>query len=42
MLQEHIGISLLEKCGINVPPNGVAKSPEEAFEQAKKIGIIVE
>ena len=38
MLQEHIGISLLEKAGIKVPPNGVAKSADEAFEQAKKIG----
>lgn len=38
MLQEHTGISLLEKSGVKVPPNGVAKSAEEAYEQAKKIG----
>lgn len=38
MLQEHIGISLLEKAGIKVPQNGVAKNAEEAYKQAQKIG----
>jgi succinyl-CoA synthetase beta subunit len=38
MLHEHHGIRLLEQAGINVPPFGVAKSAEEALEQAKKIG----
>lgn len=37
-LQEHCGYSLLSEAGIKVPPFGLAKSAEEAFEQAKKIG----
>uniref|UniRef100_A0A915D9Q2 ATP-grasp domain-containing protein n=1 Tax=Ditylenchus dipsaci TaxID=166011 RepID=A0A915D9Q2_9BILA len=37
-LQEHCGMTLLSSSGIKVPPYGVAKSAEEAYEQAKKIG----
>jgi succinyl-CoA synthetase beta subunit len=38
MLHEHHGVRLLQKARINVPPFGVAKSADEAFEQAQKIG----
>ncbi|KAI6191608.1 Succinate--CoA ligase [ADP-forming] subunit beta, mitochondrial [Aphelenchoides bicaudatus] len=38
MLHEHHGIRLLQQAQINVPPFGVAKTAEEAYEQAKKIG----
>ncbi|KJH47103.1 succinate-CoA ligase, beta subunit [Dictyocaulus viviparus] len=38
MLQEHHGIALLQRENINVPPFGVARSAEEAKEQAQKIG----
>lgn len=38
MLHEHHGIRLLQQAQINVPPFGVAKSADEAYEQAKKIG----
>ncbi|KAK0404735.1 hypothetical protein QR680_017601 [Steinernema hermaphroditum] len=38
MLQEHHGMTLLSRENINVPPYGVAKTAEEAFEAAKKIG----
>jgi hypothetical protein len=38
MLQEHNGMTLLEKNGIRVPPFGVALSADEAYAQAKKIG----
>ncbi|KAI6209468.1 Succinate--CoA ligase [ADP-forming] subunit beta, mitochondrial [Aphelenchoides besseyi] len=37
-LHEHHGVGLLQKAGVNVPPFGVAATPEEALEQAKKIG----
>lgn len=38
MLQEHHGMALLRLENINVPPFGVAKTAEEAKEQAIKIG----
>ena len=38
MLHEHHGVRLLQQAGINVPPFGVGKTAEEAFDQAKKIG----
>lgn len=38
MLQEHHGMVLLEKESIKVPPHGVARTPEEAQEHARKIG----
>uniref|UniRef100_A0AC34Q431 Succinate--CoA ligase [ADP-forming] subunit beta, mitochondrial n=1 Tax=Panagrolaimus sp. JU765 TaxID=591449 RepID=A0AC34Q431_9BILA len=38
MLQEHHGMKLLEQENIRVPANGVAKTPDEAYDQAKKIG----
>jgi succinyl-CoA synthetase beta subunit len=38
MLQEYHGMALLNKEGIKVPPFGVARSAEEARDQAKKIG----
>uniref|UniRef100_A0A915D997 Succinate-CoA ligase subunit beta n=1 Tax=Ditylenchus dipsaci TaxID=166011 RepID=A0A915D997_9BILA len=37
-LHEHCGITLLSSFGIKVPPHGVAKSADEAFDQAKRIG----
>ena len=38
MLQEHHGMKLLDNANIKVPPHGVARSGDEAMEQAKKIG----
>jgi hypothetical protein len=39
MLQEHNGMSVLQDNGVRVPPFGVAKSAEEAYQQANKIGF---
>lgn len=39
MLHEHHGVRLLQQSQINVPPFGVARTAEEALEQAKKIGL---
>lgn len=39
MLQEHHGLSLLEKSGISVPAYGVAKTAQDAYKHAERIGI---
>lgn len=38
MLQEHHGVRLLKEASINVPPYGVAKTPEDAERIAAEIG----
>ncbi|VDM77855.1 unnamed protein product [Strongylus vulgaris] len=38
MLQEHHGMAVLKSASINVPPFGVAKTPEEVKKQAENIG----
>ncbi|CAI4233255.1 unnamed protein product [Auanema sp. JU1783] len=38
MLHEHHGMSVLQKEDIKVPPFGVARSAEQAKDQARKIG----
>ncbi len=42
MLQEHSGMDLLTSHQIAVPPYGLARTADEAFEQAKHIGLLVE
>lgn len=41
MLHEHHGVRLLQEAQINVPPFGVARSAQEAYERAKEIGEIL-
>jgi acyl-CoA synthetase (NDP forming) len=38
MLHEYHGVKLLQNAQINVRPFEAAKTADEAFEQAKKIG----
>lgn len=42
MLQEHHGVRLLKEANINVPPYGVAKTPEDAERIAAEIGKTIE
>lgn len=37
-VHEYVAIDLLRQAGVNVPNGGVARSPEEAYDVAKKIG----
>lgn len=41
MLQEHHGMTLLTNNGIAVPPYGLAHTPDEAYQQAKHIGLYI-
>jgi acyl-CoA synthetase (NDP forming) len=41
MLQENAGMTVLEKAGISVPKYGTAKTPDEAYKHAKKIGLLI-
>jgi acyl-CoA synthetase (NDP forming) len=40
MLQENHGMGVLEKAGISVPAYGVGRTSVEAYEHAKRIGVL--
>jgi succinyl-CoA synthetase beta subunit len=37
-IHEYLSVDVMRKYGINAPKGAVAKSPEEAFEVAKRLG----
>ncbi|KAJ3125284.1 beta' subunit [Nowakowskiella sp. JEL0407] len=38
-IHEYLSMGLLEKYGVNIPKGAVAKSPEEAYQVAKNLGV---